>query len=248
MTLPFGSPRRVVVVEGIPQIDSQTLPWLAEYRRHPNPKACLALCAERVDRIGDGVGSVPIVWCQPLKAGALRDWILQESQALGKSMEPPAADRLITRVGSELESLALAVEGLSLLVGQAPKITVKDVEALIAPSVRETAFDLLDTAAAGRPEAAIAALRQALEQGHLTLEIWMGALGWYYRMAWKARNGLDSPWNSPKRQAALNRLSRWPLPRLQRALEEVLQADAGLKLGNPAPELLADQLLLRLAS
>lgn len=251
MTAPFGSPLRGVVVEGIPQIDSEGLSWLTKYRRNPNPRTCLVLCAERLDRASD-VGSLPIVWCQPLKGGPLKEWLHERCRAAGKSIEPEAADRLITRVGSDLSSLALAVEGLSLFVAQAGKITVKEVEALIAPSVRERSFDILDTAAAGHPEAAIAILHQALEQGRLTVEQWMGALGWYYRMAWKARNGsahgMGSGTTSPRRQAALTRLSRWPLVKLQAALEDLLQADAGLKLGNPAPELLADQLLLRLAS
>lgn len=182
-----------------------------------------------------------------MKGGSLKDWILDQAQRAGKKIEPEAAVLLMTRAGSNLQSLELAIESLTLFAGDSPRIARAHVEALMAPSMRETAFDILDTAASGRPEMALEQLRQALAQGHLTVEQLMGALGWYYRMVWKAKQReMFETW-SPTRRAALARLTRWPEGKLQKVFDKVLEADASLKLSHPAPELLADQLLLVLA-
>ncbi|MBI3332530.1 MAG: DNA polymerase III subunit delta [Candidatus Omnitrophica bacterium] len=253
-TLPFGSPYRLVVIEGVEGIGEAALPWLYRYLAQPNPRACLVLCLDRLDREAELAslrrsGSVGIVRCQPLKGSELKGWIVDQGTGAGCRITPEAASLLIQRLGGDLGRLALAIESLSLLASDAGRISAAHVEGLIAPSVRETAFDILDAAASGQPAAAVASLRQALASGQLTVEIFMGALGWYYRMAWKARKGApSSSWNSGSRQAALRRMGRWPEGKLRVAFEEVLRADAALKWGHPNPELLADQLLLELAS
>ena len=254
-TAPFGSARRLVIVEGFNQISESAVPWLPAYLACPNEKACLVLCSDRAERemklfsAYQKEGTVQVVLCQPLKGSQLKEWISNQGRLLGKGIDPDAVTLLVTRLGEGLQTLSLAVESLSLLVGDRPKISAADVEALIAPSVRETAFDILDLAAAGRLEAALGQFRQALTSNQLSVEQFMGALGWYYRMVWKTRRGeAVASWNSPNRQTALTRLIRWPISKLRRALEEVLEADAGLKQGYPAPELRATQLLLKLGS
>ena len=247
-TPPFGSPVRLVVVDGIRSFSEASQPWLAEYCAHPNPKACVVLWAEDLEKGTTLPKSLQVVWCQPLKGRTLKEWILRQAQGVGVGLEPDAADLLIQRVGNELQTLALALESLSLLAGKGTRITRAHVEALIAPSPRETAFDILDTAASGRPAQSLGMLRQALAQGRLTVEHhFMGALGWYYRMAWKTKEiPVADSRVSPARVTALTRLARSSRLKLQRALEEVLRVDTALKRGSPAPELLADQLLLKL--
>ena len=174
----------------------------------------------------------------------------------GAGIEPEAVALLIRRVGNKLQSLAQAVESVSLLAGPPGRVTKAHVEALIVPSVRETAFELLDNVAAGRLDLGLTQMKAAIQQGQLTVEQLMGALGWYYRFVWKSRQGEGGSlrqaqgrlsWISPGRQAALKRLSRWPVANLQTAMEDLLEAEVALKLGHPAPELLADHLLLKLS-
>ncbi len=277
-TLPFGSAIRLVVVGGLTEAGEGALPWLAEILSHPAAKSCLLLCAERLER--ELAGRAQIVWCQPLKGKELERWVLEQagsqtpragtdphadapmtwehaagSKTARAGIEPEAAALLIRRVGNQLQSLDQALESVSLLAGPSTRVTQAHVEALIVPSIRETAFELLDNVAAGRPEVGLTQMKAAVQQGRLTVEQWMGALGWYYRFAWKSRQGEGGSlrqaqgrlsWISPGRQAALNRLSRWSEGRLQTAMEEVLEAEVALKSGHPAPELLADQLLLKL--
>lgn len=255
-TYPLGPARRLVVVEGLDLLPPDLQARLGRYLKQPNNKGCLVVCLKRWEQDLNLLfpehrrdGSLQIVFCRALKGSELKGWVKEQAGRLGKSITPEAIDLLITRLGNELVLLANALEALSLLAAEFPRITAAEVEALMAPSVRETAFDILDQAAAGRPELAVALLRQALGQGRLAVEQTMGALGWYYRMVWRSRTGFSSgSWLSSPRRAAMGRLKEWPLARLQQALEDLLKADADLKLGHPAPELLADQLLLTLGT
>lgn len=255
-TAPLGPGRRLVVIRGLEELSEKTLPWLAAYLKQPNPQSLLVLCADKSGQerlflsLTRGRPAVlRIIPCGGLKGPALAAWISEQAGLFGKSIEPEATQLLIDRRGADLQALRLAVESLTLLVAQAGRITAADVRALTRAGLQETAFGILDAAGAGRPAVALQALRQALQAGQLSLEKLVGALGWYYRMIWKARRGAAAnSWGSADRRAALARLRRWPQRRIAKALEEVLQADWDLKTGAPLPELVVDQLLLKLGS
>lgn len=226
-TLPMASVRRLVRIDGIDELDEKTFVWLADYLKRPNPQACLIVCAEKLGNFKPPK-EAQLIACQPLKGAELSGWVTRRASQAGCPIEPKALTLLIQRVGSELRSLSLAIESLALLAGSKAKITEDEVSRLIRPSVRETAFDILDSAAAGKTAAAIESMRLAFALNRLSFEQFLGALGWYYRMAWKTR--------------------RLPAPRLKSALKELVQADLKVKLGDPAPEFIAERLLFKLSS
>ena len=228
-TSPFGSPRRLVVVDGIEELTLESAPWLSAYLKQPNPAACAFVCA---DRAAPGFFSpeqkhlLEMVDCRSLKGKPLEDWVTNQARESGKAIDLAAAVLLIRRVGENLQALSLCVESLVLLAGSSPRIGEAQVRAMIPPSVQETAFDILDAASAGRRAAAMESLHQAMAIGRLTLDQFFGAVGWYYRNAWKNRR------IAPRQ--------------LEESLEQLLKADVQSKQGHPDPELLADQLLLNL--
>lgn len=225
-TPPFGSPFRLVAAEGFLTLNETSAPWLAPYAQNPNPKTRLVVCAQKAALSASVREGVSWVSCEPLRGEALRAWVMDQAKALGKPITPEGAALLTARLGGELQTLRGALEALALFAGGAQRIGEADVEKLILPSVRETAFDILDRAASGKPGAALEVLRMSLQEGKITMEQMMGALGWYYR----------------------NRAERLSGAELRKALAEILEADRQLKLSHPAPELLLDQLLIRLAS
>lgn len=229
-TAPFGSPFRLVVVDGFDKLEPKAAPWLEEVLKQPPARARLVICADECEGLSRSA-ALQVISCAPLKGAALEQWVRDQAKEAGLApggIDPRAAALLTARIGTDLQALALALEELALLAGSSGRVTEQEVRALIPPSLRETCFEILDAAAAGRVGQAQQALREALGQGRIGMDQFLGALGWYYRMGWKNR--------------------RWPRARVQAALEEVLQADAGIKRGHPAPELLADQLLLKLGS
>lgn len=228
-TAPLGSPFRLIVVDGFDRLDPDSAPWLQEALERPPARAQMVLCADECGGIPRSE-RIQVRACAPLKGRALEEWLQERAKEAGLAggLDPRAAPLLVARVGTELQSLAVAVEELALLAGAAGRVTEQEVRALIPPSLRETCFEILDAAAAGQVGRAQQALREALAQGRIGMDPFLGALGWHYRMGWRNR--------------------RWPRARIRAALEEILQADLSIKLGHPAPEILADQLLLRIGS
>ena len=222
-TAPFGSPRRLVVVDDWGELSAASASWLEEYLAGPNPRSCVAVCADSGGWLPGGT-QVRVIACQPLKGRAVEDWISQNCLKKGKRIEPAASAELVRRLGSGLQGLDLALESLVLMAGESLFVRLSDVEALIPPSLQQTAFEILDAASSGGTGRALLALREAMAQGRLGMDQFMGALGWYLR----------------------HRLRRWPSLRFQRTLEDLLRTDARLKQGSPSPEWLADRLLLKL--
>ena len=230
-TAPFGSSCRLVVIDGLEEISADSVPWLAAHLDRAVGTGCAVVCGEKIAAgfppARSGGGRLERISCQPLKGRELEEWMQVRAGKSGKTLEPAAVQRLLQRLGSNLQALDQAVESLSLLAGEAERITDPEVRKLIPASVRESAFDILDSAAAGRPSEAIRALQQAVGQGELTMDQFFGAVGWYYRNAWKNR-----------------RLAR---KGVTEALDDLLKSDVRLKQGHPDPELLASRLLLKLS-
>jgi len=221
-TAPFGSPRRLVLVDGLEELTPESVPWLKDFLAQPNPKSCVVLCADS-SKLPRGP-QVQVIFCRPLQERALEDWVVQCCRRKGKAIEGAATAELVRRLGSGLQALDQALESLVLMAGDSPAVTRSAVEMLVAPSLQQTAFEILDAAVAGRTEAAHRGLREAMALNRLGLDQFLGAVGWTLR----------------------HRMQRWPAPRLQETLEELLRTDVRIKQGHPSPEWLADRLLLKL--
>lgn len=231
-TAPFGSPCRLVLVDGLEDLTPESVPWLGDYLAQPNLKCRVVLCADRSKLPRSEKARV--ISCLPLEGQALEEWVARRCARKGKPIEKTAASELVRRMGSGLQGLDLALDSLVLMAGGAA-VTRPDVEALVAPSIRQTAFEILDAAASGRTEEAARALREAMALNRLGMDQFLGAVGWYLRMGWKASRG-----------GGFSRLQRWQAARFQETLEELLRSDVRIKQGHPSPEWLADRLLLKL--
>lgn len=259
-TLPFGSKRRVVVVGPWKQVGPKQMPWLADYVKHPNPKSCLVVFLERFE--GDESEEIPsdwkrekeveLKWC---RVPAPYAWVLERARAFGKKISPKAIQMILDRVGKDPHALALVVEQLALLGGKEEDEILPDhVQALFPASWHSVAFEIIDRAGAGELAHALEALHQGLHTRQIIADQFIGACGWYARMVWqRSANAPDGlPYrsradfsSSPLRRKALLRLSRRSPEKIQNLLDEILKADVALKTGHPAPELLADRLLIR---
>lgn len=253
-TAPFGSPRRLVVVDGLEELTPTSAPWLKDYLARPNPKNCVVVCADKCDKEKEMLpadlqrsGQIQTVWCLPLKGQALEAWVTQRCRKKGKVLDSRAVTELVRRMGSSLQGLDLALDSLALMAGDAAGISVADVQMLIPPSVQQTAFEILDAAVAGETGRAALAMREAMALNRLNMDQFIGALGWYLRLGWKAARGTPAgAWMPQERREAVGKLQRWPAARFQGVLNDLLRADVRIKQGHPSPEWLADQLLLKL--
>jgi len=106
------------------------------------------------------------VECPEMKPREAASWAVSHAKSLGKKLEPAAAQKLASqRVGTGLGELASEVEKLAAYVGDAPAITVSDVDAITPRLIEESVFQLIDAVAARSPGRAVALLRPMLRGG-----------------------------------------------------------------------------------
>lgn len=179
-------------------------------------------------------------------------WVAAEMKAMGITA-PAAVAKYLGELEADLEAIHAELEKLTLLEGPLTPERVREVVALQPPL---SSFDLVDAAAAGRFERAMALLRDLLERDEEPLRI-LGALSKHYSRAtvlWaelQARNLTEKdaaallkvhPFAAKKLLAFARRMNE---DRLLRALDSLAEAEKAAKTGRD-PVLALERTLLAL--
>ncbi len=168
--LPFLSPQRFVIVEGmatrqgkefweevlgyLPKIPETTTLIFSEDEsvdsRHPLFRLILALGRGRVRHF------------PTLKGAELERWIVDRARRKGVQIEPRAVQELALSTGGELRLLDIELEKLATYVGEAKAITLDDVRLLVSDVREESIFALVDALGERNGRTAIHLLHQLL--------------------------------------------------------------------------------------
>lgn len=133
--------------------------------------------------------------CPAMKAQAAATWAVAHAKEVGKRLEPAAAYKLASeRVGARLGELAAEVEKLAAYVGDAPAITVADVEAVTPRLIEEDVFKLIDAVTARNPGRAVAVLRPLLQEGRGEPWLIVPLLASAMREIWQTKLLLERGW------------------------------------------------------
>ena len=133
--------------------------------------------------------------CPQMKVAEAAAWAVAHAKTLGKRLEPAAAQKLASqRVGTGLGELASEVEKLSAYVGDAPAITVAEVDAVTPRLIEEDVFRLLDAVTAQQPGRAVGILRPMLQEGRSEPWFIIPLLAQAVREIWQAKLLLERGW------------------------------------------------------
>lgn len=191
-TLPFLSDRRLVIVDEADAFVSANRQALEKYAANPSPTGALLLLVKSfpgTTRLAKLVAKVGVTLrCDRPTGRKLNSFVRDRAQALGRQIEPPAAELIVqwfggdlARIDSELNKLALYTEGRQ-------RITAEDVSAMAAAAGNATPWDLTNAIAAGHAAAALKALAGLLTKPGEEYRV-LGLLGWHLRRVLKARRG-----------------------------------------------------------
>ena len=186
----------------------------------------------------------------------LPQWVEHRAKKFGKTMEKGASLLLIERAGKDAALLSSAVEQLSIYVGQAPRIALKDAEALLGRSVQADAFRLSDLLLDKKLKSALENLEVLLREGARIYEI-IGALTGQIERLNKARGMMDEGFPDEAVQAELKlhpffagrlleQAKKAPKSYFQKILKEMLQCDEAVKTGQLSDRLALQELFLRI--
>lgn len=163
-TVPMMGRRRLVVVREVESLDPSGLGLLAGYLEAPTPETTLVLVAGKVDgRLKLFAAAKKKGWLHDLAAPrALGSWIAEEARRQGAQVMPDASRRLEEVCGKDLGRLAQVLEQLALYVDKG-RITVEDVDDLVADTSERTVFQLTDAVGQGNRAAAFRAVAKLFE-------------------------------------------------------------------------------------
>ncbi len=261
-TLPFLSPRRLVVVDNADPFVTRHRAALEKYVAEPSATGVLVLDVKAWPsntRLYKLVGTDAALSCKALAAHRLPAWCVQWAAArYSKKLLGPAAELLVQLVGQDMGQLDQELAKLAIYVNPANRIEAGDVDRLVGRSRSENTWKIFDAIGQGRIVEALGILDHLLDQGEEPLRI-LGAFSMQLRrLAQAARltqqgHSLNAaleevgvpPYNLKGCEQQLRHLG---LRRVDRVYEWLLEADLGLKGSSQLPpRTLLERLVLRLA-
>jgi DNA polymerase-3 subunit delta len=267
-TLPFLSPRRLVIVENADPFVSAERPRLERLFRdlsgRSNPTGILVLDVQNWASNTNLAKQTPdssLIVCKALSPQQLPAWCMRHCQSKhGKTLASAAARLLVELVGAEMGVLDQEMEKLAVYVGSAPKIETRDVDQLVGQSRAEQTFRIFDLIGEGKAGEALSFLDRMLDQGTDPLAV-LGAFRWQLRrLALSARlNSQGIPLDTAMtragvatfpsaRRSAEQQMRHLGRRRLDQLFEWLLEADQGLKgYSQLPPRTLLERLVVRLA-
>lgn len=184
-TVPLMADRRLVVATDVTLLPRKDQTALADYLDRANPGTTLVLVAHMP---GPGepadAGVIKKAEASPIfkkasrpgaealrftlgrgKRQKLTEWVTAQFEKRGKSVEAPAREMLIEKVGRQLRDLDGAIERVALFAADRPLVTVADVTRVVAPAAERGIFELVDAVAERRRDASLNLLNHLLRQG-----------------------------------------------------------------------------------
>jgi DNA polymerase-3 subunit delta len=162
----FAGDGRLIVVTGVEAWKAEDAKALAAYLKEPAPATTLALVGGELKKdapLTKAVAAVgeSLVWDVPRRG--LQGWVGEQFKLHGAGAEPEACRALIELVGDDLYELATEVEKL-VVWSDGARLTVADVQALVAPRAEASSFALTDAWGARDVAAVLEAAEALLER------------------------------------------------------------------------------------
>ncbi|NLN06286.1 MAG: DNA polymerase III subunit delta [Firmicutes bacterium] len=190
----------------------------------------------------------------PLGQAALRAWLAARAAACGKRFAPGALQAFLTRVGTDLRTLASELDKLATYSGTRRDLTEDDVRAVTARTLQDDIFALIDAAVDGRTAQAFAILKDLLAAGEPPVKI-LSMLGRKFRLLGEAKDLLAGgrsdlaaalkihPYAAQKLARQAQKTAE---ARLRRAVELLVRCELDLKRGRIDPVLALETLVAAL--
>jgi DNA polymerase-3 subunit delta len=256
-TLPFLTPRRLVVLSNADPFVTSHREALERYVEKPHRTGVLVIVAQSWPsntRLAKSVARSGLaVDCKAPDSRQLAPWCRRWAKdRYNKKFGVEAADLLVELVGGGLGQLSAEIDKLASYVGERTELSADDVDRLVAAGRVETVWKILDAAAAGDAATAVNILESLMSAGEQPVLIF-GAISSQLRKLAKAHRlvagghsiqaalpkaGIN--FYTDRASAHLRRLGR---ERLSRLFGWLTETDLGIKGDSNLP---AQHLLQRL--
>ncbi|MFO0879558.1 MAG: DNA polymerase III subunit delta [Gemmataceae bacterium] len=267
-TLPFLSPRRLVIIEAADPFVSaergKLEKYFAEVKEKGAPTGTLVLDVgtwPANTKLAKMAAETWVLTCKAPSSHQLpqwcSDWCAREH---GKPIAANAARLLVELIGPEMGLLASELSKLAIYVGAAPRIETGDVDLLVGQSRSENTWQIFDLIGQGKVAEALTFLQRLFDQGEDPMRL-LGAFSMQLRRLAQASrlsaqgvplnesmNRAGFPGFPAARQSAEAQMRHLGRRRLDRLYDWLLETDFGMKGGSQLPPTtLMERLVVRLA-
>lgn len=175
-TLPWGTPRRLVVARGVEGLGPKQAEPLVEYARAPNPRTVLVVTVPQPlvpsHWLLKAVAAGGVVEIPQLTGRALASWLRSRASDDGVELEEEAAQLLITLVGDDPAALA-GEAGKAALAGgpENRRVGAAEVRAVVGEHRSHEVFELTRAVERRDAAAALSLLERLLAAGEEPLRL-----------------------------------------------------------------------------
>ncbi len=203
---PFGSDRRLVIVNGLEAWRERGKTAEAERLTEGFARLPATCCIALIVKAGDDEGRRKTVLtikadnavkklgmmvnCQALKGESLTAWVVERVRREGKRIAPDAVESLVHTVGAEMRPLEMEISKLVAYVGERDAIAARDVSLIVAASPEDVMFTAIDAICRRQPDRALlllAELHRYDPKPQAVAGKLLALLARQYRMLWQAK-------------------------------------------------------------
>ncbi|WP_100372227.1 DNA polymerase III subunit delta [Bacillus sp. FJAT-45037] len=184
-TMPFLGTNKVVIVKEFFAVTSQkqdskiehNLEALNQYLENPSPESTLVIIApyEKLDERKKATKRLKkeatVIEATPFDERMMKQWIDDQVKSKDISITNQAVEKLLERVGFDLLMMASELHKLSLYVGDDGEIGAEAVELLVARTLEQDVFALIDYAVKKQLEQSLSIYHDLLKQKEDPLKI-----------------------------------------------------------------------------
>ncbi|MBX9680145.1 MAG: DNA polymerase III subunit delta [Gemmataceae bacterium] len=249
-TIPFFSPRRMVVVENGDPFVTKNRSLLEKRIEHLPAKGILVLDVKtwaantRLAKMTPDAGNIACKAQPPYK---MPQWCVDWAKGRHQKQLPlAAAQLLVDLIGPEMGLLDQEIAKLSTYVGAKAKIEAEDVDRLVGSSRAESTWKIFDAIGQGNAREALGILDRLFEQGEEPMRM-LGAFAMQLRRLAQAtrlstqgvplsaalQNVGVPPFGVKNAESQLRHLGR---PRAEKLYDMLLSLNMGLRGESPLPE------------
>lgn len=261
-TLPFLSPRRVVVVESADPFVTKFRSSLEKYVGQPSKSGVLILEVKSWPsntKLSKLIPEDATIVCKTPRVDSLVKWCATRAKSEhGKLLDRAAANWLVELVGPDMGLLNQEIAKLAVYVGDSMEIGRNDVDQMVGQSRAAETFKIFEAIGAERAADALTILHQLFEQGEDEHRV-LGAFTWQLtrlaRLGRAVESGMSlataceaagiNAWQRANFEQQARHLGR---RRLAQLYDWLIETDLTMKSTGGLPErLLLERLIVRLA-
>lgn len=234
-TVPFLTPRRLVVLKNFHEFPKSYVKILATYIKKPSDSTCLVILSQAEPESNLDISQH--IYPLAIRESEISSWLKLMAFRKGFEISETAIEYLIESVGSDIGLLASEINKFEF--AGLKKIDDKEVIASTGVTRGYLPFDLVDALIAGQRAKAFRILKSLIEHRISDMPAVLGSLNWHYRQfysLWENKGKRPLKMRTSTYKALLKRLPSFTQKDFSDIFQTLHEADLGMKTsGRPEP-------------